>query len=453
VPNTTPASGLYDHVVSPRNAGHMESPDATGKASRPIAETNALGNTSTTVYDAAGRTQARIDALGNRTTFSYNANNRRATKVSGSTVTNHLWDEVNDTILMDTNVSGTPTAVYTNEPGQFGGLISERQGGQSQYYHFDVIGSTRQLTNSTGQVTDSYLYDAFGNTVQSTGTSVVPYHFVGRAGYYYDAELAEYYVRARHYAPQPARWLSEDPVQYEAGDSNLYRYVLDNPTNATDPPGNWRWFGWFRKGEDEDDWAEKYKKWLETIKTCKGFWDAIKENPPLFSPGGLLSAMGGKLDEHIGAVIDALAQFKDESPCGMWYKSAMLAIYNAGTKGDEKGCADISAKLGATATSGDKCAFEITCCTGLGYTVGDKFAAMAQKLSTDCISLAHQKKYGMMKPGGVNYCAYGHVPCATGFALRRCVRHAKPTCGAGARPDFSVEETEADAICFGRCGM
>ena len=114
-------------------------------------------------------------------------------------VTNYIWDELNDTVLMETDGSGNTTAVYTNEPGQFGGLISERQGSQSQYYHYDGLGSTRELTNSTGQVTDSYLYDAFGNTIQSTGTSVVPYHFVGRQGYYYDQELAEYYVRARQY--------------------------------------------------------------------------------------------------------------------------------------------------------------------------------------------------------------------------------------------------------------
>ena len=111
-------------------------------------------------------------------------------------VTNYIWDELNDTVLMETDGSGNPTAVYTNEPGQFGGLISERQGGQSKYYHYDGLGSTRQLTNSNGQVTDSYLYDAFGNTIQSTGTSVVPYHFVGRQGYYFDQELGEYYVRA-----------------------------------------------------------------------------------------------------------------------------------------------------------------------------------------------------------------------------------------------------------------
>ena len=53
---------------------------------------------------------------------------------------------------METDGTGNTTAVYTNEPGQFGGLISERQGNQSQYYHYDGLGSTRQLTDGTGQV-------------------------------------------------------------------------------------------------------------------------------------------------------------------------------------------------------------------------------------------------------------------------------------------------------------
>ncbi len=152
-------------------------------------------------------------------------------------VTYYIWDEVNDTVLMETDRSGNPTAVYTNEPGQFGALISERQGGQSQYYHFDAIGSTRQLTNSVAQVTDSYLYDAFGNTVQGSGTSVVPYHFVGRLGYYLNQELAEYYVRARHYAPSVVRWLSQGPIGH-VDRSNLYEYVRNSPLMGTDPSGS-----------------------------------------------------------------------------------------------------------------------------------------------------------------------------------------------------------------------
>jgi hypothetical protein len=33
------------------------------------------------------------------------------------------------------------------------------------------------------------------------------------------------------------RWASEDPLGFNAGDSNLYRYVVNNPTNAVDPSG------------------------------------------------------------------------------------------------------------------------------------------------------------------------------------------------------------------------
>jgi len=97
-------------------------------------------------------------------------------------VTNYIWDELSDSVLMETDGSGATTALYTHEPGPFGGLISERRGNQSRYYHYDGLGSTRQLTDATGQVTDTYLYDAFGSTVQSTGTNVVPYHFVRRVG-------------------------------------------------------------------------------------------------------------------------------------------------------------------------------------------------------------------------------------------------------------------------------
>ena len=39
------------------------------------------------------------------------------------------------------------------------------------------------------------------------------------------------------YDPIVGRWLEEDPDGFEAGDANLYRYVGNDPTNATDPSG------------------------------------------------------------------------------------------------------------------------------------------------------------------------------------------------------------------------
>jgi uncharacterized protein RhaS with RHS repeats len=39
------------------------------------------------------------------------------------------------------------------------------------------------------------------------------------------------------YDPTVGRWLSQDPIGFKAGDPNLYRYVGNGPTNATDPSG------------------------------------------------------------------------------------------------------------------------------------------------------------------------------------------------------------------------
>jgi uncharacterized protein RhaS with RHS repeats len=39
------------------------------------------------------------------------------------------------------------------------------------------------------------------------------------------------------YSPSLGRWMQMDPLGYAAGDSNLYRFVHNGPTNATDPSG------------------------------------------------------------------------------------------------------------------------------------------------------------------------------------------------------------------------
>jgi RHS repeat-associated protein len=39
------------------------------------------------------------------------------------------------------------------------------------------------------------------------------------------------------YDSSVGRWLEEDPLEFEAGDDNLYRYAGNHPTSATDPSG------------------------------------------------------------------------------------------------------------------------------------------------------------------------------------------------------------------------
>ena len=41
----------------------------------------------------------------------------------------------------------------------------------------------------------------------------------------------------RWYSPQAMRWISQDPLGYDAGDTNLYRYCGNSETDGTDPAG------------------------------------------------------------------------------------------------------------------------------------------------------------------------------------------------------------------------
>ena len=125
----------------------------------------------------------------------------------------------------------------------YGNLISQRRSTTTSFYLFDGLGSTTQLQNSSGSVTDSYVYDSFGYILLTSGSTVNPFRYVGRVGYYMDVDTAQYYLGARFYAPGIGRFLSRDPLGFAANDANLYRYVGNNSINAVDPSGTeeWEW--------------------------------------------------------------------------------------------------------------------------------------------------------------------------------------------------------------------
>ncbi len=53
----------------------------------------------------------------------------------------------------------------------------------------------------------------------------------------WDEETISPYYRQRHYDPNPAQFVSEDPLGFDGGDKNLYGYVGNSPVNYTDPTG------------------------------------------------------------------------------------------------------------------------------------------------------------------------------------------------------------------------
>src|SRR5208283_4254930 len=105
------------------------------------------------------------------------------------------------------------------------------------FYGYDGGGTVRLLTDSTGTVTDTYDYDAWGNAVNTTGFTPNVYLYRGEQ---YDSDLGLYYLRARYYNPQIGRFLTRDP---EAGrikaPATLHKYLYagGDPVNRLDPTG------------------------------------------------------------------------------------------------------------------------------------------------------------------------------------------------------------------------
>jgi RHS repeat-associated protein len=107
--------------------------------------------------------------------------------------------------------------------------------GTIDYYEQDGLGSVTSLTASSGSVAQSYTYDSFGNTTNSSGSLTNYFRYTGRE---FDTETNLYYYRARYYDPATGRFISEDPLGFSAG-HNFYAYVRNSPIGNFDPAGLW----------------------------------------------------------------------------------------------------------------------------------------------------------------------------------------------------------------------
>src|SRR4030095_3466809 len=137
-----------------------------------------------------------------------------------------VWDEEN--LLLETDQSDVTQVTYTLEPSQYGRFVSQKRGVALRYYHFDGIGSTDRLSDSTASITDTYIYFAYGSQQSSTGVSDNPWRFIGEYGYHWDSDLNQYYVPARNYDSTTGRFYSRDAfgLAYLA---NPYSYSDNSP--------------------------------------------------------------------------------------------------------------------------------------------------------------------------------------------------------------------------------
>ena len=193
---------------------------------------NAAGSLTTHTWDLEDRMTKVEVAGGAVNTMTYDGDGRRRRTEDSDGLRNVIWDQEN--IALETDSGNSTVAQYTLAPQGYGNLISQRRSGATSHYHFDALGSTRVLTNSAQTPTDTADYRAFGQPNASSGSTVNPFRWGGRTGYYRQGDSADYWLRARIYRDLAGRFLSQDPIR--AG-VNPFRWPGNNPVMLADPSG------------------------------------------------------------------------------------------------------------------------------------------------------------------------------------------------------------------------
>ncbi|MEI9924472.1 MAG: VCBS domain-containing protein [Bradyrhizobium sp.] len=179
------------------------------------------------------------DLDGNPIKFDYDWQEMRSKKVSTAGETRYLYDD------------GATLEEYDGATGQtlrkynYGAdLISitdvdpATHARSSLFYVVDGMGSTSELTDESGHIQITYVFDAWGNLLQTVGTSDNPKLYTGQD---FDPETGLQYFGARFYDSHTGSFITQDSFTGSAESPpslNRYVYTDDNPLRYTDPTGH-----------------------------------------------------------------------------------------------------------------------------------------------------------------------------------------------------------------------
>ena len=157
---------------------------------------------------------------GVETTYEIGEDGLRKSKTVNGVTTTYSIDESGNVIT-----EGNDEIILGNVP------LAKKIGDNYYYYIYNAHGDVVMIVDESGNVQNTYEYDAWGVVTNQTETINNSHKY---AGEYYDTETGLIYLRARYYDPSDRRFTQEDPARDER---NWYAYCAGNPVAFVDPWG------------------------------------------------------------------------------------------------------------------------------------------------------------------------------------------------------------------------
>jgi RHS repeat-associated protein len=158
--------------------------------------------------------------------FQYDALRRRIGKTVGDVTAQFLYDDIDVARELGGNPATLLTGLYLDE------TLLRTDAAGPRVLLADGLGSTLALTDANGVIQTSYTYEPFGTTAVAGTPNLNPFQYTSRE----NDSTGLYYYRARYYHPTLQRFISEDPIGFDAG-INVYAYADNDPIGIADPLG------------------------------------------------------------------------------------------------------------------------------------------------------------------------------------------------------------------------
>lgn len=240
-----------------------------------LAKSNAAtGQTWAYVYDVLGNLKRVHLPTGDVIEYLVDGKNRRVGKKRNGLLTKQ-WlyhDQLHPVAELDGSGSLVSRFVWASGNNVPDLVVSS---GVTYRVYADHTNSPRVLVNAaSGAVAATMRHDAWGIVLEDSTSALMPFGF---AGGLYDAETGLVRFGARDYDPQIGRWVSKDPIRFEAGQANIYVYVGNDPVNFVDPTGL------------DGFWSDV---WNLGVNAVNFWWDPIKHWPLDLVPGSAINSTG-----------------------------------------------------------------------------------------------------------------------------------------------------------------